>query len=222
MSATCLPTSCRSCARGLHAARRRSWLAQRGHRFERKFGVDDQRAVVRHEDAAVRPRIVRQRELEFVGALRQAVLRRWLPCGPGRRRRGAACCRARCAATSPVEARSVMFFCAQSMTASRACSCCRCSVVCLVGGLQRLAEVLRHARRAARSRSAATACASCCSQLPMRIEPRVELEQRAARRPDRLPARAGAAAATMMAPPRRAAMISAEGDEHAVSTWACF
>ena len=45
-------------------------LAERGDGFERKFGVDHERALVGQEDRAIRPHAVRERELEFVGALR--------------------------------------------------------------------------------------------------------------------------------------------------------
>ena len=48
-------------------------VAPGGHRFQRKLGVDDQRSRIRHEDRAIRPRLVLQRELEFVGSLRQPV-----------------------------------------------------------------------------------------------------------------------------------------------------
>ena len=48
-------------------------VAPRRHRLERKFGVDDEMARLRHEDHAVRPRLVGQRELEFVGALGQEI-----------------------------------------------------------------------------------------------------------------------------------------------------
>ena len=50
-------------------------VAQRRDGFEREFRVDHQRALVAgQKHHAVRPRAVRQRELEFVGALRQPVL----------------------------------------------------------------------------------------------------------------------------------------------------
>ena len=45
-----------------------------GDGFERKFGVDDQGPVVRQKHAAIGPGAVRQRVLEGVGALGQAVL----------------------------------------------------------------------------------------------------------------------------------------------------
>ena len=49
-------------------------VTERGDRFERKFGVDHQRAPVRQKYGAVGPALVGQRELEFVAALRQPVL----------------------------------------------------------------------------------------------------------------------------------------------------
>ena len=49
-------------------------VAERGDGFERELGVDHQRALVRQEDRAIRPRAVRERELEFVGAFREPVL----------------------------------------------------------------------------------------------------------------------------------------------------
>ena len=59
-----------------------------------------------------------------------------------------------------------MFFCALSITASRACSCCRCSVVCLV-------VVFIDSPRFCVTASSRvfTVCCNCvcefCSQLPM-------------------------------------------------------
>ena len=49
-------------------------LAIGGDAFEREFGVDDQRTLVRHEHAAVGAGAVRQRMLERIGALWQAIL----------------------------------------------------------------------------------------------------------------------------------------------------
>ena len=49
-------------------------VAEGGDGFEREFRVDHQRALVGQEHGAVRPAAVGQRELEFVAALRQAIL----------------------------------------------------------------------------------------------------------------------------------------------------
>ena len=117
--------------------------AQRRHRFERKLGVDHQRPGVGHEDRAVRPLAVRERVLEFIGALRQHV-------GDDRLQLALAERAARLLVRQHVlqrvtwAASSVMFFCALSITASRACSCCKWSVVFLVVVCHRLAEVLAH------------------------------------------------------------------------------
>ena len=105
-----------------HRRSRRS--RERGDGFERKLGVDHQRPLVRQEHHAVRPRAVRQRVLELVAALRQPVLRRSPPCAPGRRRRAPACWRARSRSEVTCEERSVRFFCALSITASRSCRLC--------------------------------------------------------------------------------------------------
>ena len=48
-------------------------VAPCGHRFERKFRVNDERAGFRHENRAIGPRLVRQRELELERAFRQRV-----------------------------------------------------------------------------------------------------------------------------------------------------
>ena len=60
-------------ARGLEPLVIGLGVFQRGGGFERELGVDDQMAPVRHVDAAVGSGIIGQRELEFIGALRQAV-----------------------------------------------------------------------------------------------------------------------------------------------------
>ena len=60
-------------ARGLQPLLVGLGVFQRGRRLQREFGVDDEMPVIRHVDAAIRARIIRQRELEFIGALRQPV-----------------------------------------------------------------------------------------------------------------------------------------------------
>ena len=94
-------------------------LAKGGHRFERKFGVDDQRAPVGQE-ARRSPAAHCWRGCTGIrSALRQAVLRRSFPCAPWPKApRDCLLASTFCRIVTCV-ARSVMFFCAVSITASR-------------------------------------------------------------------------------------------------------
>ena len=51
MSSICLRDVLLAAAHGLHALVFGLGVLQRGRRFQREFGIDDQRAVVRHVDA---------------------------------------------------------------------------------------------------------------------------------------------------------------------------
>ena len=77
-----------------------------------------------------------------------------------------------------------MFFCALSITASRACNCCRCSAVCLV---EFCIDSPRRAVTA--SRRSCTVCCSCDLRLGKQfahdLDARIEIEPSAARRQDR-------------------------------------
>ena len=201
MSSTCLLDVLPQLRASPACARRRSW--RRAARSPLRAGTWRRSPAARcpagrcTQSGAV---AVRQRELEFVGALRQ-------PVGDDRFHAALAEGAARCllakhasAARSPGVARSVMFFCALSITASRSCSCCRWSVVFLVvvfidsprfcvtassrwlHGLLQLRPAGRPASRPCRSRRALS------SAQPLLAPP-----DRPTRR------RAGAAAATRMA-----------------------
>ena len=73
MSSICLPRFCRSCR--VACSRSSSVLAFSSAVVASSGNLASmiEMPVVRHVDAAIRPRIVRQRELEFIGALRQPV-----------------------------------------------------------------------------------------------------------------------------------------------------
>src|SRR5262249_44157606 len=104
-------------------------FAQGGNGLERELGVDRQRAPVGQEYRAIRPAFVRERELEFVAVLRQPILHDE-PNAP--LAEGAALLLVASTLCSEVtcDAKSVMFRCALSMTASRSLSLCRLSTVC--------------------------------------------------------------------------------------------
>ena len=122
MSLTCLPTSA---AHPRHAplASRRRWRPRAAPRNASSGNLESitmQRLAAGNADDAIGPVAVGERELEIVKRGRQAVARRSLPSAPGRRRRAPACWTGSAAATRPGPDRAEMFFCASSITVSRA------------------------------------------------------------------------------------------------------
>ena len=129
MSVTCRPTSWRSRDAGVLALVVGLGLAEGGDGLEREFGVDGERPAVRQEHDAVRPAPVRQRVLEFEACLRQPVLDDDFHAAWPNAPRACLLLSTLCSDVT-CEARSVMFFCALSITTRRSLSFCRLSTVC--------------------------------------------------------------------------------------------